>query len=47
MAVPELSDTSTTVSELKAQIKEFVHERDWDQFHFPKDLAIDLAAHLC
>jgi NTP pyrophosphatase (non-canonical NTP hydrolase) len=42
MAVPELSDASTTVSRLKAQIKEFVHERDWDQFHFPKDLAIGL-----
>ena len=42
MAVPELSDASTTVSQLKAQIKEFVHERDWDQFHFPKDLAIGL-----
>ncbi len=43
MAVPELNDTSTTVSQLKAQIKEFVHERDWDQFHLPKDLAIGLA----
>ena len=41
MAVPELTDTSTTVAQLKAQIKEFVHERDWDQFHFPKDLAIE------
>ncbi len=43
MAVPELNDTSTTVSQLKAQVREFVHERDWDQFHFPKDLAIGLA----
>ncbi len=43
MAVPEPNDTSTTVAHLKAQIKEFVRERDWDQFHFPKDLAVGLA----
>ena len=36
-------DASTSVSDLKAQIREFVRERDWDQFHFPKDLAIGLA----
>ena len=36
-------DASTSVSDLKAQIREFVRERDWEQFHFPKDLAIGLA----
>ena len=37
------NDGETSVSDLKAQIREFVSERDWDQFHFPKDLAIGLA----
>ena len=37
------NDDSTAVSDLKARIREFVRERDWDQFHFPKDLAIGLA----
>ena len=43
MTSPVPSDSTATVSQLKAQIKEFVRERDWDQFHFPKDLAIGLA----
>jgi dCTP diphosphatase len=43
MTTPVPSDSTATVSQLKAQIKEFVRERDWDQFHFPKDLAIGLA----
>ena len=36
-------DRTTTVDELKSQVRGFVTERDWDQFHFPKDLAIGLA----
>tara|TARA_Y100001960_G_scaffold277281_1_gene307957 strand:- start:127 stop:537 length:411 start_codon:yes stop_codon:yes gene_type:complete len=43
MTVPQRNDDSTTISHLKAQIKEFVQERDWDQFHFPKDLAVGLS----
>ena len=43
MTVPQRNDDSTTISHLKAQIKEFVHERDWDQFHFPKDLSVGLS----
>ena len=39
----ETSDCSTTVAELKANIRRFVAERDWEQFHFPKDLAIGLS----
>ena len=42
MTAPEPNDSSTTVSQLKQQVREFVSERDWDQFHFPKDLAIGL-----
>ena len=33
-------DDTTTVSDLKARVKAFCEERDWDQFHGAKDLAI-------
>ena len=36
-------DAVCTVSELKAHIRRFVRARDWEQFHFPKDLAIGLS----
>ena len=39
----EFNDDSTVVAELKATVREFVVARDWDQFHYPKDLAIGLA----
>ncbi|MDR1010599.1 MAG: nucleotide pyrophosphohydrolase [Opitutaceae bacterium] len=39
-----LDDNSTTVAELKARILAFVHERDWEQFHAPKNLSMALAA---
>jgi dCTP diphosphatase len=32
-----------TISELQAMIRQFVADRDWDQFHNPKDLSISLA----
>lgn len=38
------TDTTTTVSELKARILAFVRERDWEQFHSPKNLSMALAA---
>jgi dCTP diphosphatase len=31
-----------SLADLQAKIREFVDERDWDQFHNPKDLAISL-----
>lgn len=31
------------LSDLQKAIREFVDERDWDQFHNPKDLSISLA----
>lgn len=31
------------VSDLQKRIQKFVDERDWDQFHNPKDLSISLA----
>jgi NTP pyrophosphatase (non-canonical NTP hydrolase) len=33
-------DGKTKISELKAMVKRFNDERDWDQFHNAKDLAI-------
>jgi len=39
----DATDASTPVAELKAAIRRFVEERDWDQFHSPKDLAIGLS----
>ncbi|MFA5266273.1 MAG: MazG-like family protein [Opitutaceae bacterium] len=38
------SDVTTTFAELKARILAFVRERDWEQFHAPKNLSMALAA---
>ena len=38
-----MSDTSTTIEELKTLIRDFVDERDWQQFHSPKNLSMALA----
>ena len=39
-----LTDAGTTVSELKTRVLAFVRERDWEQFHTPKNLSMALAA---
>jgi len=36
-------DSKTTIEELKETVKKFCEERDWDQFHNAKDLAIALS----
>jgi NTP pyrophosphatase (non-canonical NTP hydrolase) len=36
-------DTKATLDELKLAVKQFCEERDWDQFHRVKDLAIGAA----
>ena len=36
-------DNQTTIYDLKQKIKYFCEERDWDQFHNPKDLAIGIS----
>lgn len=33
---------SKEYDELMENIRKFVQDRDWDQFHYPKDLAISL-----
>ena len=37
------NDATTPVADLKAAIRLFVEERDWDQYQSPKDLAIGLS----
>src|SRR5690349_12107647 len=39
-----LSDTETTLVELKKRVLAFARERDWEQFHAPKNLSMALAA---
>jgi dCTP diphosphatase len=36
-------DEQTTISELKDLVRTFSRERDWEQFHHPKDLGVALA----
>ncbi len=38
------SDAHTTVSEVRERLNVFNEEREWGQFHRPKDLAMCLAA---
>jgi NTP pyrophosphatase (non-canonical NTP hydrolase) len=42
-ATPELCDENTTLAELRRLVREFVEERDWRQFHSPKNLSMSLA----
>jgi NTP pyrophosphatase (non-canonical NTP hydrolase) len=37
------SDSSTTVAELRKLVADFVAERDWSQFHSPKNVSMALA----
>ena len=39
-----MTDAKTTVAELRARVLAFVHERDWEQVHSPKNLSMALAA---
>lgn len=38
------TDSSTCLAELKSQVLAFARERDWEQFHSPKNLSMALAA---
>ncbi len=38
------SDSTTQLAELKARVLAFARERDWEQFHSPKNLSMALAA---
>src|SRR5260221_10648666 len=39
-----MADTITTVETLKNAVKKFVEDRDWQQFHSPKNLSMALAS---
>jgi NTP pyrophosphatase (non-canonical NTP hydrolase) len=38
-----MPDETTTMSELRAAMTRFIAERDWEQFHSPKNLAMALS----
>jgi dCTP diphosphatase len=38
-----MTDPQTTIRELKDLVLAFSRERDWEQFHHPKDLGVALA----
>jgi dCTP diphosphatase len=38
-----MDDTHVTLQQLKSRMLEFVHARDWEQFHLPKNLSMALA----
>ena len=38
-----MSDSSTTIADLRQLVRQFVDERDWRQFHSPKNLSMSLA----
>ena len=37
------TDQETSLADLKQVVAEFVHERDWEQFHSPKNISMALA----
>jgi NTP pyrophosphatase (non-canonical NTP hydrolase) len=43
-AMTPFTDSTATVAQLKARLLAFVRERDWEQFHAPKNLSMALAA---
>ena len=38
-----MNDKKTTIDNLKVFVKNFVDERDWSQFHNPKNISMALA----
>ncbi len=38
-----MSDQTTTIADLRAAVQRFVDERDWAQFHNPKNLSMAIA----
>lgn len=40
---PNATDATTTVAELRQILADFVAERDWSQFHSPKNVSMALA----
>jgi NTP pyrophosphatase (non-canonical NTP hydrolase) len=38
-----MADSTTTVAQLRDVVRRFVEERDWTQFHSPKNLSMSLS----
>jgi dCTP diphosphatase len=38
-----MNDATTTVGDLRRAVGDFVNERDWSQFHSPKNLSMAIA----
>lgn len=38
-----MTDKLTNIQQLKDKVAKFVHERNWNQFHNPKNLAMSIA----
>lgn len=38
-----IADSTTTLSQIKQVVREFVDQRDWNQFHSPKNLSMSMA----
>jgi NTP pyrophosphatase (non-canonical NTP hydrolase) len=38
-----MTDTTTLVADLRQLVARFVHEREWEKFHSPKNLAMAIA----
>lgn len=38
-----MADATATVCDLKQRVEQFVKERDWSQFHTPKNLSMSIA----
>jgi dCTP diphosphatase len=39
-----VADTTTTIESLKNDVRKFVEDREWQQFHSPKNLSMALAS---
>ena len=38
-----MPDAAATVQQLRDRVAAFVHERDWEKYHNPKDIAISMS----
>jgi NTP pyrophosphatase (non-canonical NTP hydrolase) len=38
-----MADQNTTLADLRQRVAEFVADRDWEQFHVPKNLSVAVA----
>jgi len=43
VSAASMPDTATTVADLRELVRRFVEERNWRQFHSPKNLSMSLA----